>query len=183
MAISTICCSATERSPTSAPGSRRRPSRSSNRGCSAQRAAIDEAAAARLAADEDVLGDRHVRDEIELLVDGRDAEPLRLVRLGQRDRRALESRSCRRPAPRRRTGSSAGSTCRRRSRRAGPGIPRVDLDETSERLHAGKALADPGHAQQRHDSSAVTGEGWVAGSHHWISRCPNPLCPAECSAF
>jgi hypothetical protein len=59
-------------------------------GIAAERAAIDHAAAARFPADEDVFLHRHVREEVELLVDDRDAELLRLVRIGQRDRRALD---------------------------------------------------------------------------------------------
>src|SRR5581483_11147967 len=47
---------------------------------------VDEAVPARLAADEDVLGDGDVRGEGELLVDRDDAEALRRVRIGERHR-------------------------------------------------------------------------------------------------
>ena len=41
-------------------------------------APVDEAQAARLAAHEDVLGDRAEGDEVDLLIDGADAADLRL---------------------------------------------------------------------------------------------------------
>ncbi len=42
--------------------------------------AVDHPEPARLAAEEDVLGDRQVRDQVELLVDGGDPEPLGVLR-------------------------------------------------------------------------------------------------------
>ena len=80
-AISTICCSATERSATSRRGSTSRPtSRRERPGPPVQLAPVDEAAPPRLAADEHVLRHRQRRDQVELLVDRDDAERLRRVR-------------------------------------------------------------------------------------------------------
>ena len=106
---------------------------------------------ARLAADEDVLGDRHVRGERELLVDRDDAELLRVVRAGERNRPRRRSRSCRHPAAR------APDRILRSVDLPAPFSPSsawispgADLEiDVVERLHAGKALADPGHAQER----------------------------------
>ncbi len=74
-AISTICCSAIERPRAIRPGSSRTPSRSKiSAACGVHRARVDPAPGAqRLAADEDVLGDRQVGEQDRLLVDDRDA--------------------------------------------------------------------------------------------------------------
>ncbi len=82
---------------------------------------VDEARGPGLAADHDVLGDAERRDQRELLVDGDDALALRLVGLRRRPGARPPARwsPCR--AAGRRTGSSAASICRRRSRRAAPG--------------------------------------------------------------
>ena len=83
-AISTICCSATERSRTSARGLRSRPMRLAElAGLFLELAAADEKLRSRLAADEHVLGDRHVGREGEFLVDRDDAGGLRVVRAGE----------------------------------------------------------------------------------------------------
>src|SRR6185437_12081839 len=50
--------------------------------------APDEATALRLVAEEDVVGDAESVDEVELLVDGRDAGLHRLLRAAERDRLA-----------------------------------------------------------------------------------------------
>ena len=82
--------------------------------------AVDEPAAARLLADEDVLGDREVREERQLLVDEGDPG---LARLARRARRVRARRRARggpsRPAAGRRR-SRAACSCRRRSRRPAP---------------------------------------------------------------
>ena len=96
-AISTSCCSATERSRTGVIGSRLRPILSAIAlGLGGELAPADEQPRARLAADEHVLGDRHVGGERELLIDRDDAGALRVVRRGEGDRLADRARS--RPA-------------------------------------------------------------------------------------
>ena len=118
-AISTICCSATERSRTSVIGSRSRPILSViARVSAAELSPADEQLRAGLAADEHVLGDRHVGREREFLIDRDDAGALRVVRRGEGDRLAEQFDSFRRRPLARPTGFSAASTCRRRSRRA-----------------------------------------------------------------
>ena len=77
---------------------------------------VDDAVARRLAVDEDVLGDRAVGQEVELLEDDRDAGRLRLDRVGEVLRLAVDQRPRRRRARARRPGPSSASTCRRRSR-------------------------------------------------------------------
>ena len=106
-AISTICCSATERSRTrrhrvDVEPDALRDARASPPPC----APVDEEPRARLAADEDVLGDRHVRGERELLVDRDDAE-LSARRAGSRQRHRLAGEVDRAgdPAAARRRGS------------------------------------------------------------------------------
>ena len=123
-AISTICCSATrEVAHQRASGcSRGRCARSCARVSAAMLRQLTKRPRARLAADEDVLGDRHVRGEREFLVDRDDAEALRVVRA--RRARSLSPANAIVPrirACRRRRGFSAASTCRRRSRRAARG--------------------------------------------------------------
>ena len=59
---------------------------------------VDEEPRPGLAADEDVLGDRHVRGEGELLVDRDDAELLRVVRARRARPSRRRRRSCRCPA-------------------------------------------------------------------------------------
>ena len=113
-------------------------------------APVDEAAAHRLAADEDVLGDRHVRRERELLVDRDDAELLGRMR---RSRSATVSPAnsivpasgCCAPAQDLEQRRLAGAVlAEQRVDLAGRNLE-VDLVQG---LHAGEALADPGHAEQ-----------------------------------
>ena len=70
-----------------------------------QAAPVHHAAAGRLPAEEDVLGRGELRHEVELLVDGADAELLRVARARDLDRARRRSRSPRRRAWWRRSGS------------------------------------------------------------------------------
>ena len=78
LAISTICCWASESGDTGVSGEKLAPSRS-RQGCDHARAAwrlstsLQEPGRARLAADEDVGGDVEIVEEIEFLVDEGDA--------------------------------------------------------------------------------------------------------------
>ena len=112
-------------------------------------APVHEGSCARLAADEDVLGDRHVRRERELLVDRDDAEPLRVVRRGE-GRPAWPSSEIE-PA----SGCCAPDRIFSSVDLPAPFSPSsawISPGATSkphivERLHAGEALADPRHAR------------------------------------
>ena len=110
----------------------------------------DEEPRARLAADEHVLGDRHVGGEGEFLVDGDDAGALGVVGRREGDRLAEELDLARVGAVR------AGQDLEQR-RLAGAvlaeqgvdlGRPDFEMD-VLERLHAGEALADAGHLEDR----------------------------------
>ena len=74
---------------------------------------VDQAAAGPLVAEEDVLGDRQVRAERQLLVDDDDAALLAVADAGELARLAVEDdlarRTCRAGRPR--TAPSSGSTC------------------------------------------------------------------------
>jgi hypothetical protein len=105
---------------------------------------------AGLAADEHVLGYGEVGQKVELLVDGRNAQRLGLVRRRERARSAAHL-----DAPGiRRLGSSEDLE---QSRLAGAVLPEQAMDfagkqlerDVLQRLHAGIALGDPRHAQQR----------------------------------
>ena len=77
LATSTICCWATPRLRTGVPGSSAHAEALEERArVRVQLLPVDDAAAGRLAAEEDVLGRGEVGDEVELLVDGADAEVL-----------------------------------------------------------------------------------------------------------
>ncbi len=91
LAISTICCSATERERTIAPGFEVHPELVEQiGGLLAQLAPADDLAGVRLPPDEDVLLDREVGHEVELLIDDGDAEVLRLAGAVEDDRLAVE---------------------------------------------------------------------------------------------
>ena len=92
LAISMICWSAIERPRAGRRGSMRTPSRAKSDSASAYIAArsMRPAAAVRLAAHEDVLGDRQVGEERGLLVDHRDAGGLGGGGRGEVDVRAAE---------------------------------------------------------------------------------------------
>ena len=133
---------------------------------------VDKAQAGGLAADEDVLRDRQRGDEVELLVDGDDAQRLGVVRACGRDLAPVEGDR----ASIRRLG--AGQDLQERGL-AGPvlaqerhHLARADLEgHVGQRLHAGKALGDPGHAEEsRHaaqllpESQAITSAAlWSGG--------------------
>ena len=123
LAISTICRCARPRRPTGARGSSVMPRSSSSadvRSC--ERAPVDDAAPARRQlAEEDVLGDREVRDEVQLLVDDADAEIARIARAADLHRLTVEADLAGVLAVGAARGSSSASTCRRRSRRAACG--------------------------------------------------------------
>ena len=90
LAISTICCSATERSRTSRADRRRarpRPVSAQVRRCSSPQ---PTAPANRHPADEDVLVHREGRHQVEFLIDRDDAELLRGMRVGQMQLGAVE---------------------------------------------------------------------------------------------
>ena len=88
-----------------------------------RRPAVQEAEAAGLAPEEDVGGGGQRRDEVQLLVDGADAELLRVPRPLQFDEAAVHARSRRSPFPASRSGSSSRWTCPRRSRRGARALP------------------------------------------------------------
>ena len=88
-------------------------------GVALHRRGVDGAAAAGLAAEVDVLGDRALRQQVELLEDRRDAGVLGLERVTEASPPRRPARSCRRRAGRRPRAASSGSTCRRRSPRPG----------------------------------------------------------------
>ena len=79
---------------------------------------VDEAPPARRLSEEDVLGDRQMRNERQLLIDDADAQPTGVI--GTRDLYTLarRARSRRHPWRPRRSGLSPAWTCPRRSRRA-----------------------------------------------------------------
>ena len=88
LAISTSCRSASDRRPTMRPGECARPSRASAVVRHApHRADVEQPASPRLAAERDVLRDRQVRQEAQLLIDGGDAELDRVPGAADRDRR------------------------------------------------------------------------------------------------
>ena len=110
----------------------------------------DEQARPGLAADEDVLRDRHVGRQGEFLVDGHDAAPLRVMRRRQLD--AIAGQLDRPGIGLLRPGQDLEQ---RRLPGAVLAEQRMDLAgahrevDVVERLDAGKALGDPHHAQQR----------------------------------
>ena len=124
LAISTSCCCAIDSAAVGVSGDTSRPSlievRLHRR---VHLRAIDEpqrAPAGRFAPEQDVAGDVEIVEEVELLVDERDARarsPLRRRGSPPAPRRSAPRRH-RAARPRRR--SSSASTCRRRSRRAAP---------------------------------------------------------------
>ena len=135
LAISTVCCCATESRLTSLPG--RHPTVDAQlcqelSGGRRHRPAVDDRPAHRFAAEEDVLRDRPLRQEVELLVDDADAGSLGILRVAEAHLLARPRESCRRRARALRRGSSSASTCPPRSRpaprgprrRADPGRPR-----------------------------------------------------------
>ena len=71
---------------------------------------------ARLAADRDVLGDREVRAEVDLLVDRAHPGALRLERMRELDARPVELDLARIAGSTRRSAPSSACSCRRRSR-------------------------------------------------------------------
>ena len=91
-AISTSCCSATDSAETGVSGSMVRPTRAMMpRESSSMRPPVDQPEPAdRRAADEDVLRHRQRRDQAQFLVDGDDAEPLGVLRIGRTEFGAVE---------------------------------------------------------------------------------------------
>ena len=63
---------------------------SSSRACAVHRPPVEEAEAARLAAEKNVLGDGAVRHQVDLLVDGADAGALGGMRRPEVDRLPIE---------------------------------------------------------------------------------------------
>ena len=114
------------------------------------RAAVDDAARGRLAAEEHVLGHRAVGQQVELLVDDPDAGGLRRVRVAERDLLAVDAD---RPVVGR---VDAGEHLHQR-RLAGAVLAddRVDLAgaqvevDAVQHLDADEALADARHLEQR----------------------------------
>ena len=126
LAISTSCCLPTPMSLIRVSGSSFRPTRASSSSASRRRLPVDDAAAGRLVAEEDVLGDRQLGDQRELLVDDHDAGVLAGADVAELALLALvdDRRRCRCRTGRPRTAPSSGSTCRRRSRRRSRGSRR-----------------------------------------------------------
>ena len=91
LAISTVCCSARVSPRAGSPTSSRTSSRAEDLARLAFHAPPVDDLAAIAVADEDVLGDRQVREDHRLLVDGRDAEALRVLGGGDADRRAIDA--------------------------------------------------------------------------------------------
>ena len=132
--------------------------------------ALAEAGGAELVAEEDVLGDAEVGDEVELLVDRGDPEVHRGLRRRQRDRLAL-------PQDLALVGLVARGEDLDQGRLAGAvlaeqavHLPRAHLElDPSEREHSGEPLDDAAHGEQRgvvHDitSSVGTARGTSVGS-------------------
>ena len=95
---------------------------------------VEEAAAGgRLLAEDDVLGDGQDRHEHEVLVDHADAAMDGIGRAASAAPPGHRSGSGRRPGVPARTGCSSGSSCRRRSRRAGRGSRRAGCPGRSSR--------------------------------------------------
>jgi hypothetical protein len=123
------------------------------------RRSVDEAQAGGLAADEDVLRYRQRRDEVELLVDGDDAQRLGLVRACGCDLASVE-------ADRAGVGRLGTGQDLQERGLAGPilaqqrhHLAREDLEgHVGQRLHAGKALGDPGHAEERRHAAQLLPE-------------------------
>jgi hypothetical protein len=82
----------------------------------AQQPAIDHAETRRQVPEEQVLGDAHFRHQVQLLVDHRDAAGDAVGGAFERHGLLRRSARCRCSECRRHRGSSAGSTCPRRSR-------------------------------------------------------------------
>ena len=121
--------------------------RSSSATCVAHVAPAQEAerAAGRLVVQQDVLGDRHAVDQVDVLVNGDDAVPQRVIGAAEASIGcAVRASSCRHPAGRRRPGSSAACSCRRRSRRPGRARGPASTAKSTplQRLHAGEGLDD-----------------------------------------
>ena len=152
LAISTICCCATLRSMTLAVGSSLRPSRSTSSAVCADLLLVvdgEAEAAARLAAQVDVLGHREMGRQLQLLVDHADAEVAAGARVGHLDLLALDL-----------DGAGvllvdAGEDLHQR-RLAGTVLAdqRVDLSGAQlepgvlQRLHAGEGLVDALHPDE-----------------------------------
>ena len=110
----------------------------------------DEESRARLAADEHILGDRHVGGEGEFLIDRDNADALGVVGRREDDRLAIEFDFARVCAVR------AGQDLQQR-RLAGAVLAKQGVDlglahfemDVLERKHAGETLADPGHLEDR----------------------------------
>ena len=106
LAISTICSRAMPSSRTRARGDTFTPTRSQEHlGVRLHPLPVDHPEAARLAPQEDVLGDREVGDEVELLVDGGDPEPLGVLRTVDAHLLAADQDPARRRGGRRRRAS------------------------------------------------------------------------------
>ena len=117
---------------------------------------VDDAAARRLAVDEHVLRDRAVGQQVELLVDDRDARRLRLDGVGEADLLAVDQDLA--PV----LVVHAGQHLHQR-RLAGAVLPddRVDLARLAvqpdpvEHLDAEEALADVAHLEQRRHQTST----------------------------
>jgi hypothetical protein len=172
LAISTVCCSAIESSRTVWPA-RIVPARAE---ALEQRVRValhpprvDHPAPHRLAAEEDVLGDGPVGEEVELLVDDRDAVVLGVERVVQLDRLAVDG-------DRARVGAVHAGEDLHQGRLAGAVLAddRVDLARGAGEVDAvqdGDAvegLDDAGHPQPL-AHAAVTATGVAAGTS--TQRC------------
>ena len=129
---------------------------------------VDQAAApAPLVAEEDVLGDRQVGHQRELLVDDDDALGLGVVDRVEparaRPRRGCRRRRCRTGRPP--TAPSSGSTCRRRSRRRSRGSRRARPSSVTScsALTPGERLGDATHLQDVVCSCGSPRLSWAAG--------------------
>ena len=119
LAISTSCCSPTRSSATRLCGSISMPSRAQQpvRGLGDPSPIDDRPGDQRLAAEKDVVGRRQFGNEIEFLMDDRDARALGVLHARELHRRALRSDDFRRIRRARRREFSSACFCRRRSRR------------------------------------------------------------------
>ena len=186
LAISTSCRSASDRLPTRRRGrnARGRAARAPRRSCAAHRADVEQAEAARLAAERDVLRDREVRQQAELLVDGGDAEL---------DRAAACCRSSTgAPAEADRAGIGASmpermlirSTCRRRSGRSARGSRRARRSKRHvvEREHAGKALGQPADLEAQRAARCGDGAGSAMSRQRGGGRGSRPAARSQRAA-
>ena len=137
---------------------------------------VDQAVRPRLAAEEDVLGDGALGQQVELLEDRRDPGLLGLHGVAEGHRARRRARRCPRRAGGRRRGSSSASTCRRRSRPTRPctSPARSSRSTSCEHGVAEEALGDPAGAE--HDVARCRRAGRRSSSWWWRRTASRRHC-------